>query len=212
MTSAGNTNGRSATTTDSAAASQCGACDVLFGSAVASNTPSAWAFVRHYSYCREASEATAGQIVSWLVSLCRRGQCAFVWPSTAQPQIENVPVESDPIGPIGCGHCFAVSCYQHIRALVPMLFGPGGPPHIAWSVWPVIVDAVNRVFFGWSRPDVITEGVKGFAPFVANEDAPPSVAMEGGICLAVTPSNHAAPDFVFGCSFGVRHVGIIAFY
>lgn len=83
---------------------------------------------------------------------------------------------------------------QVIAALVVCLHAAAYPSAIAWRVWAVIVDSVDRVRRGWTRAHVPPKRSKVAVPFVADRDSATSIRWILRVRAALAK---VGPDCVF---------------
>lgn len=62
-----------------------------------------------------------------------------------------------------------------VIAFVVRLLNIIRPSAVLWRVWPIVVDALNRVLWRWSLPHVGVEVLKGIEPAFTHDNASPAV-------------------------------------
>lgn len=77
-------------------------------------------------------------------------------------------------------------------ARVAVLFQGCRPAAVSWSVWAIVIDAVNAVSRRWPRPHVSRKRLE-VVPLRAHGDASPTVRRVGDVRGAVAALMHAAP-------------------
>lgn len=83
-----------------------------------------------------------------------------------------------------------------IATCVSGMLGHCCPLTIARFVIPVIVDAVNRVPFGWRFPHILQKILKGIFPASANAYAASSIAFVSYVVWISAPTFHCQPTLV----------------
>ena len=86
-------------------------------------------------------------------------------------------------------------------AFVALLLRAGGPATVIWRVWPIVIDAVHRVFRGRPSTHISKEGLKGTAPAVADHNSAPAISEIGLISRVEAARLHPKPRSVF-CGVG----------
>lgn len=98
---------------------------------------------------------------------------------------------------------------QNIVSLILSLLAPCCPATILWGVITIIVTAIKRTIWIWSRPHISIEVLKRCQPASANRNASPApsgIISIVGICASLF---HYSPCVVFGCiGKAVRSYGV----
>lgn len=102
-----------------------------------------------------------------------------------------------------CPACNSVSlpvdCKHTVAPGVVCLFNNSSPSTVFRLVVPVVVDAVNRMFWGWSVPHVFKEIFKGFLPSIANLYSPTSILLVGCVVRFKASRSKILPANEFFC-------------
>lgn len=83
------------------------------------------------------------------------------------------------------------------RAAIIGLFDGSSPSAIFGRIWTIIVDSVNTVLWGWSRPHVAVERSETF-PCAADRNPSAAVVRVRRVAHGVASLTHADPDGVLG--------------
>ena len=119
-------------------------------------------------------------------------------PPKLQSGVESLRTCPHALGPFGYCQGFVVVGKKHIVAPVSGLLNVSCPPNIARFVVAVLVwVAIQGVTVAWGTANVRQESLKGFAPFITDDDS--SIPMifcrpASGVIAAV---DHRCPCFIF---------------
>ncbi len=123
-------------------------------------------------------------------------ECLFKGPAIkAFP--EGTQTDADPTRPLTTAERFAVEANQFRPSGVRGLFCGCGPAAIARLIIAVIVNAINRVFAGWSPPHVVKESQERHLPSLAYSDASAAVQAVIRSIRFRASSPHRPPCIVF---------------
>ena len=89
--------------------------------------------------------------------------------------------------------------YVDVGASISRLLKIGDPTTVSRLVVAVVVDTINRVFFGWTRPHVGIECLKAVEPSITNLDTSRSIDWKFVIGLVSASSLHSGPDIILIC-------------
>ena len=97
-------------------------------------------------------------------------------------------------------------CDVTVFPRVPGLLSGCSPSAVVRGIRAVVVNAVKRVFRGWSLTHVSEEGTKRIEPAGADEDAARAIAQERVVAWLGTSRLHTTPNIVLRClCFTVCH-------
>jgi hypothetical protein len=99
------------------------------------------------------------------------------------------------LGPFGNTKSLALKSDQKVGTSIAHLFLVSGPAAVARFIVAIVVrKAINGVLWGWPRPHVGKEVLKGLQPVAANPDAATTIVWVQSIKAA---SLHLPPNLVF---------------
>jgi hypothetical protein len=100
--------------------------------------------------------------------------------------------------------CVAVTsgldCLCELSTSVRGLLFTSGPTNIARRVITIIINTLDRIRRGWSRPNMIEERLETSAPFLGNLNSATAVAVKALNANIAAPALHRSPNRVFRCS------------
>lgn len=103
------------------------------------------------------------------------------------------------IRPSSQGKIFSLIDQEGRFSSVVQLFFSESPAHIARFVVAIVINAVDRVFWRWSRPHIAQEGGERVAPRVTNANAASAVMMKKWRRRVMTPVFHIGPSTKLRC-------------
>lgn len=109
-------------------------------------------------------------------------------------------VNASGFGPLSHGLGFSIVSKKPARASVPGLIGFCSPSAIGRLVISIVIDALNRMLWGWTKPHVLKKVFK-MSPPIANFNTATPIVLETGISIASTSCVKEAPDPVL-CGSG----------
>lgn len=127
----------------------------------------------------------------------RRRQCRTNGPSERKAFPQRTDADTDFARPFRDGQRAPVVSQPHVAASISGLLALCSPAAILRRVRPVVVDPVQCVADGWTRPHVGQKRLKGLAPSVAHGDAASSIPEIAGIARIQTTPFCGRPRQVF---------------
>ena len=117
-------------------------------------------------------------------------------PATRKAMTKGRDRDSCDLSPLYYCHTFPFQCKDAIAPPIPQLFFFDRPPAIFWTVALLVIDAVNRMFRGWTFAHVSEEGLEGMPPLRANQNPARSVVAIGRFFGVVATLKHVSPNLI----------------
>lgn len=80
---------------------------------------------------------------------------------------------------------------------IPVLFKLCSPTTITREVTSIIINAFNRMLWGWFSPHIIQKTRKTITPTIADHDSPTAIMFEGSKIGIIATLNHCCPRMIF---------------
>lgn len=139
----------------------------------------------------------------------RNSQGSFYIPAKDKSLLNGSPRESKLSSPVSDTEALAVEVNQPDISLVVGLFKPGGPSAVFGAIWSVVIDAINRMFWGRPQSHVSQKVWERVTPPVAHRNASGSVLMPRFVGHVLATGFQVNPAFVLRRgSAGSRHVPV----
>ena len=101
-------------------------------------------------------------------------------------------IDAGDFGPFGQGLCFSCVSDQSVAAAISLLSFVVSPPAVFWTVWAIVIDAINRISALWTSTHVGKKVFK-FLPTFANFYSSAAVVLKRFILLISTTTFNGAP-------------------
>jgi len=131
-------------------------------------------------------------------------------PPLREAGAQRVDVESDFRRPVGHGVGATLMSQERVRSRISSLLRGCRPAAVAGRVWPIIVNAVDRMLSAWPRAHVGVEALER-VPLRSHENAPGSVIGEIAVSGIRATGAQLPPRFMFHglrqtvCRVHLRH-------
>ncbi len=126
----------------------------------------------------------------------RDRQCVRYAPSDPKPMRKAIDGYTDMVGPFFKGFTFSVMRDVSAACRMLVLLLACGPSAVVKFVVAIVINAVNRVLWSWSRPHIIKKRLKRVSPLVAHRDASPAIMTISGVVRVATSKFHALPGTI----------------
>ena len=128
----------------------------------------------------------------------RDGYGALKGPTPAEAILNRLVVDPRFLGQIGHEIRLTVKHIYVVSSRIAALLSCRRPPYVSRLIVTIYLDAVERVFRGWSRPNVVKECLKGRLPLRTHADAPTAVVLPRAEARISAPVKSLLPCAMLG--------------
>lgn len=118
------------------------------------------------------------------------------WPAFSESVAERGDFNSGDLRPFGNRLRLAAISDSSVASTVALLRQPISPPAVLWRIRTVVVDAINRVMFGWAWSHIAQKCHEAIAPFIAHNNTASAIASVRVVIRVVAAPLCATPDYV----------------